>query len=985
MMNHSFNVLKVVTPFFISVLFTTACSPANSGDLETHQINAETLKPGRNILSSAAPSPAASKLEGLITGQLDNGMRYAIYPYNIPEGAVSIEMAIEAGSFDEGVGTSGIAHFLEHMAFNGSENIKEDELIKILGEKGLSIGASVNASTDYDVTRYSFNLPNSSEAFLDTAFFVLSEMAGKLVFKEEAIDRERGIIRSELRGLLGVGFEQLQAQEKFFYPDMLRTHRSPIGLTKDIDSVKAQDFEDFYTKYYRPEHTVLTIVGPVDPKQIKQKLNDKFSSWKSGDNVVPYPALGRVDPGRTGLVETFYNPEVMPSIILRWLNDTQSVNKPSLKDRLIDKFAENVFLYRYSDYISNLTAEDKDANITNIEYSYRQYVDQSFDELKLEIWPSNFKDGVGEAIETAITAKDFFSNYDISTEYLESLKQDFISWQQEDLDLLRAWESYDYVARLSNSLIYGEAPQSREAFKAEIANVVESITADDVMQAFKRHYPVDKDPLVFISLNEEIDDIDAISRQALKTAKSNTEDKVKRFGELAKPQNLAGVSNTAAQSFLYPPAETVAAPLQRDYVKSVDTHRFTFENNVKLNITTENYGNNAASININFGRGRFEPAYGNVNGLDTLLENRFINNGVIGHSANDLIGLFPKLDQLGSLTVKDDVFQLSADVKPEHLAQQIELLNAYFIAPNWDDNDLSTFQATYVEAGEANILSTLPEFIMDMKRREIICPKDILCKSPTPKDYSLLTTEMAQAAMARAISEGHIEISIVGASDVDNIVETLGKTFGQLPQREAKPIQLTRERQFGTGREAPYTFTHKGSEERTLISVIWPTPDGMDIQRSRQLNVLRDVFYGKVFRSLREAEGLTYSPGVDGNASQLYKNYGYVNVQADVKTQNTDKAMTAIFKIGEDMRKGNISAEEFQKSQSQFIETARTVNANREYMVNLLSTLQSSPQSVSDFENLVSDYENMTREDIMALSAKIFDREKSKTIHIVPQ
>ncbi|MBP9234733.1 MAG: insulinase family protein, partial [Hyphomonadaceae bacterium] len=133
--------------------------------------------------SDIAPDPAVR------FGALANGMRYALLKNQLPPGAVSIRLSVDFGSLEEAENEKGLAHFIEHMAFNGSKNVREGEMVKILERLGLAFGADTNASTGQEFTTYQLDLPNASDALVDESLFLLREVASELTFASEAINR----------------------------------------------------------------------------------------------------------------------------------------------------------------------------------------------------------------------------------------------------------------------------------------------------------------------------------------------------------------------------------------------------------------------------------------------------------------------------------------------------------------------------------------------------------------------------------------------------------------------------------------------------------------------------------------------------------------------------------------------------------------------------------------------------------------------------
>jgi len=209
-----------------------------------------------------APDPAA------VWGRLDNGMRYVILPNDTPKGRVSLRLLVDAGSFMEREDQRGLAHFLEHMAFKGSENMRAGDLVQYLERLGMAFGADTNARTGFDSTVYQLELPSNDPELIHKSLLVLREKAGRLLIPAAELERERGVILSEKRLRDTAQFRAMDANLRFLFPDTLIATRMPIGSEEVIASAPRERFTDFYDTWYRPSRMTLVIVGAVDPEKV---------------------------------------------------------------------------------------------------------------------------------------------------------------------------------------------------------------------------------------------------------------------------------------------------------------------------------------------------------------------------------------------------------------------------------------------------------------------------------------------------------------------------------------------------------------------------------------------------------------------------------------------------------------------------------------------------------------------------------------------
>lgn len=223
----------------------------------------------------------------VITGQLDNGLRYYIRPNSKPENRAELWLAVNAGSLQEDEDQRGLAHFVEHMAFNGTENFEKQELIDYLESIGMRFGPDINAFTSFDETVYTLTVPTDDEKILAQAFQILEDWAQGVSFEGEEIDKERGVVIEEWR--LGRG-AQARIRDKQF-PVLFResryAERLPIGDLEVLESAPHEVFRRFYQEWYRPDLMAVIAVGDFDPELIRKKIHDHFSKLAAPDIVRP--------------------------------------------------------------------------------------------------------------------------------------------------------------------------------------------------------------------------------------------------------------------------------------------------------------------------------------------------------------------------------------------------------------------------------------------------------------------------------------------------------------------------------------------------------------------------------------------------------------------------------------------------------------------------------------------------------------------------
>ena len=221
-------------------------------------------------------------------GKLPNGLTYYIRHNGYPEHRVNFYIAQRVGSIQEEEDQRGLAHFLEHMAFNGSDNYPGDRLIEYLRSIGVEFGTDLNAYTAVDQTVYRVcNVPSANVASLDSCLLILKDWSNGLTLDAKEIDKERGVIHEEWRLRSSAGQRMMERNLEKLYPGSKYGKRMPIGLMSVVDNFKPEALRAYYHKWYRPDNQAIIVVGDVDVNRTEQKIKEMFSSIKMPENPVP--------------------------------------------------------------------------------------------------------------------------------------------------------------------------------------------------------------------------------------------------------------------------------------------------------------------------------------------------------------------------------------------------------------------------------------------------------------------------------------------------------------------------------------------------------------------------------------------------------------------------------------------------------------------------------------------------------------------------
>ena len=315
------------------------------------------------------------------TGVLDNGLTYYIRHNGMPEQRVDFYIAQKVGSMQEEDNQAGLAHFLEHMAFNGTTNFPKKTMLEYLQNNGIKFGTNINAYTSFDETVYYIsNVPTTNKNLVDSCLLVLFDWSSGIALEEEELDSERGVIREEWRTRGGA---QARIWEKLLpamYKDSKYANRLPIGSIDVINNFKPEEIRAYYHKWYRPDLQGIIIVGDIDAEAVEKQVKDMFSTIKLDpdraereyypvpDNEAPVATIA-TDPETTRVgVSVYFKHDPMPDELKNTqagyvMNYITNIASSMLNQRFaeISRKPNSPFVYAYAYDSDYLVAKTKDA------------------------------------------------------------------------------------------------------------------------------------------------------------------------------------------------------------------------------------------------------------------------------------------------------------------------------------------------------------------------------------------------------------------------------------------------------------------------------------------------------------------------------------------------------------------------------------------------------------------------------------------------
>jgi len=895
----------------------------------------------------------------IIFGVLPNGMKYALLGNRTPKDSVVLRMRFDVGSFAEADDQRGLAHFLEHMAFNGSTNVPEGEMIKLLERKGLAFGADTNASTGFDETIYKLDLPNASDDLIDTGLMLMRETGGNLTIDPAAVDRERGIILSERRARDTYQLRSLIDQLDFQMQGMKVASRIPVGTEEVIRTAPAARLRDLYDRYYRPERATLVLVGDFDPAAIETKIKARFSDWKGRGPAGADPVIGNVDYARAAAADDFVDPAIQDSVTVAafkpWVEEADT--KAKRARNLAEDVGEAIINRRLAKIALN---EDSPilAGYFNDAAGWKVFDQVTVGAVAKEgAWKEALalvEQEQRRAIEHGFTQAEVAEQLANRRTVLKNAVAGVTTRRSDGLaDAL--------IAAAEGDFVFTRPEASQALFDA----AAPSLSTAAVTTAFRKRMEGFSAPLARVTAKKPIEGgVDAI----LASLRASTQVAV------------AAPTETANAAFAYDNFGTPGKIVGDERVEDLGIRRIRFANNVMLNIKQTDFQKDKVMLSLRVDGGNLLAT--REDPTKVALAGSIMLGGLEAHSVDELRSIFAGKTVSPGFGSDTDAFGGSALTSPEDFALQAKLMAAFLTHPGYRPDGLALIRRVLPQQYAAN--DATPAAVLGRDVGGILANDDP--RSQTPPLDKLMRLDWAQLKpiVADSFAHGAIEIGVVGDLDEQAAIDAIAATFGALPERRAAfdPRADARIRQFAADR-SERTLIHKGPAEQAELRVYWPARDDSDLAEAMRLNLLARVMQLMLTEELREKLGESYSPGAAASLSDEFPGYGHLFAASNVDYKDLPTTRAAIFAIAKELRDKPVDPDLIDRARKPLVESMTKSRRENAYWLNYVAQAASHADRLDRSRKGIGEVEAATPADLQALARRYLVDDKALVIKAV--
>ena len=867
------------------------------------------------------------------TGHLANGLTYFVRKNARPEKRVELWLAVNAGSVLEDEDQRGLAHFVEHMAFRGTKNFPNLEVINFMERIGMKFGPDVNAYTDFDETVYMLKVPTDDAAVVKKALAILADWAGNVSFEGPSIDKERGVVVEEWR--LGRGAEARMRDRQF--PVLLRgsryAERLPIGKKEVLETAPYDALRRFYRDWYRPDLMAVIAIGDLDAAAMEASIRSQFASLKNPGNP-----RRRVSPPVPGHDETLISVATDPEATSTRVAILTEIPKRA-QDTVGDykrELIESLYHSMINDRLAELRQRPDPPFLSGYSGSgpmvrTRDVVSQS---------ASVDENGLARGLDTVLVEVARVDKYGFQASELERAKREMLRDYESAYAEREKEESAHYAQEISEYFLSGEPMPGIENSLDLTRRLLPTITLDEVNRV-PREWAAEKSRVVLVNAPAKVATLLPTEEKLLETLRASPLGTVDPWVDHVKNAPLVPA----------PPAPaTVTA---ETLIPELGVTRWVLSNGLTVLLKPTDFKDDEVLIS-GFARG----------GSSLLPDDRYVSASFAGQVLSEGgLGSFDRIELGKALSgkiarVSGGVGGLEEDIRgsasPRDVETMFQLAYLTFTAPRADEKAFAAWK-TRTKASLENRLAR-PESVFSDKMQVTLSRGHFRRRPTTSALLDEVDLKKAEAVWRdRFADASQFTFVLVGAFKVDEIRPLVLRWLGGLPSQGRKETWKDVGVRFPKGEVA--VDVKKGLEPKSLVRLVFTGEEPYSREAQHLVDALGSALRIRLREVLREDLGGVYGVGAGGGISRFPPNQSSFTISFGCAPDRVPELKKATLDLLATVKKDGFSAEVVGKVKEQEIRDDETrLKENHFWMSHLLSAerFQESPKLVLKYDELVN-------------------------------
>ena len=929
-------------------------------------------------VSGPLPTDLLPTDPALVSGKLDNGLKYIVRKHANPQGRAVMWIHFDTGSLNETEQQRGIAHYLEHMAFNGSDNYPPGSLIPFFQSLGMQFGRDQNAFTGFDQTVYQLSLPNTEETTLDKGLTFFADVAGRLTLSPGEIYNERGIIQEERRTRLSGRQRVTEYVLERTYPDSLFGRRLPIGTEKTIQEVQQADFQDYYNKWYGAANATLIVVADADPAMIVGRINEAFSALP--EKQVPPAQDAGVKPYAKSFAVVATDPEVRGEEL-----EISRIDLPKppvttvalYRDQLVGSIGRSAWNDRVGDKVSEGDTAFSSARVSSSNSAGAVLTTG----LSTRAKPGKWKEALAEAATELQRAR----LHGFTQREIDSVKKEIISGAEWAVDTTSTATAGALIRGIASQVNDQEPSMSPEQRLELLQKLLPTITEEEISKRFAADF--DFSTAVFVAIlpssgstPSEAELLD-LGLKSL-SVRPDPDAEVVRASELLAALPTPG---TVVEGGTHERSEVWSGWLSngvRVHHRFMDNEKDQVSVGISLigGELLETAGNRGITTAAALAWGRPATKQHSSTTIRDLMAGKKVavrGGGMVGGMGGGRRGG-------GGAGGFRNSINLSISGSPSDLETGFQLAYLLLTEPKLETPSFLQFQSLtkqMLAEAESN-----PLMAGARAAAQLLYPNEPRFRAVTPDDIDHLTAEAAQAWLEKLISESPIEVTIVGDLDREKSLELATRYLGALPARERVSqnsfAALRRiERVKGAQRVDKAVET---PTKQAFVSSAFYGADETNRDDARALSMASRILSTRMTKEVREEAQLVYSIGASSRPGSTFSGFGTFGAAAPTEPEKADALVAKLASMYDEFAKNGPTENELVTAKKQIANQFQEQVKQPGYWSGVLGEMTFRNGDLDAVLDAPAAYDAMTAKTVQDVFAKYYSTDNSLVVVVKP-
>jgi len=849
-------------------------------------------------LLASAQMPQTLPLDPKVkTGKLDNGLTYFVVKNSEPKGQAEFYIVQKVGSILEEESQRGLAHFLEHMCFNGSKNFPGNGIISYLEKIGVKFGENLNAYTSIDQTVYNIsNVPVKRQGIIDSCLLILYDWSCAINLNNEDIDNERGVIREELRTRSSATMRMYEKILPEIYPGNRYGVRLPIGLLDVINNFSHQEIKDYYHKWYRPDLQGIIIVGDIDPVAIENQIKSLFSSVPKKANPAERTQFA-VENNTDPIISIASDPEsTSTEFYLMYKHDVVPQEfRPTVAQLAID-YMNNMVVSMMNSRLSELS-QKADPPFTGAGAEYGDFfIAQTKDAFMLNV---SARDGqLDRAVRTIVNEAERVRKYGFTASEYERARANYTSRMEKIYKERETQKNEFYVNNIVNHFLTGEAIPGIEMEYTMMQQIAPAITIDQV-NTYAKSLPTRENVVMFTMMPQKEGLRVPTKEEMLALYESALKDSVEAYKETVSNEPLVPVAPKAGKV-----VKETAEPITGAVV-------WTLSNGATVVLKKTDFKEDQIVFTASSRGGYSLTAPEDV--LNTKILNDVANLGGLGKfSAVDLRKRLAGKNVSINPSIGTNTEKISGSASPKDLETFMQLLYLSYTDIRKDDeayNSFITRTKAQLQNMEAEPMMALQDTLTATLFSNNPYTNRLTLKDVDKLDYAK-ALQIVKERISNAADFTFVFVGNIDPATAKPLVETY---IGSLPANKSKKEDWKSLKNTPAKGNIIKHFEKEMQTPKSSVYKIYTGKTAYNVENRIMADITKQVFDQVFTRSIREDEGGTYGVGVNMSVNYYPEDYFMFLYAFDTDVAIKDRLLARAQKEIDNVMANGIDKTDFSK------------------------------------------------------------------------